>query len=149
MSWLFALGGQSYWSFSISPSDEYSGLISFRTEWFDLLANQGTLKSLLQHHSSEASILQWSAMQYCSLQHWTLLSPPDTSITGCHFLFGPDSSFLLELFILFFPVAYWTPTDLEKLIFQCHVFLLFILFMGFSRQEHWGCLPFPSPVDHV
>ena len=45
-----------YFSFSISPSKEYSGLISFRTDWFDLLAVQGTLKSLLQHHSSKASI---------------------------------------------------------------------------------------------
>ena len=46
-----------YWSFSISPSNEHSGLISFRIDWFDLLAVQGTLKSLLQHHSSKASIL--------------------------------------------------------------------------------------------
>ena len=52
-----------YWSFSfsISPSNEYSGLISFRIDWFDLLAVQGTLKSLLQHHSSKASILGCSA----------------------------------------------------------------------------------------
>ena len=52
-----------YWSFSftISPSNEYSGLISFRIDWLDLLAVQGTLKSLLQHHSSKASILQHSA----------------------------------------------------------------------------------------
>ena len=51
-----------YWSFSfsISPSNEYSGLISFRMDWLDLLAVQGTLKSLLQHHSSKASILQWT-----------------------------------------------------------------------------------------
>ena len=47
----------NYWSFSISPSNEYSGLISFRMNWFDLLAVQGTLKSLLQHHSPKASIL--------------------------------------------------------------------------------------------
>ena len=55
--------GAKYWSFSFSigPSNEYSGLISFRIEWFDLLAVQGTLKSLLQHHSSKASILQHSA----------------------------------------------------------------------------------------
>ena len=46
-----------YWSFSISPSNEYSGLISFRMDWFDLLTVQGTLKSLLQHHSSKASTL--------------------------------------------------------------------------------------------
>ena len=52
-----------YWSFSfsISPSSEYSGLISFRIDWFDLLVVQGTLKNLLQHHSSKASILQCSA----------------------------------------------------------------------------------------
>ena len=52
-----------YWSFSfsISPSNEYSGLISFRMDWLDLLAVQGTLKSLFQHHSSKASILQCSA----------------------------------------------------------------------------------------
>ena len=52
-----------YWSFSLSirPSDEYSGLISSRMDWFDLLAVQGTLKSLLQHHSSKASILRHSA----------------------------------------------------------------------------------------
>ena len=46
-----------YWSFSISPSNEYSGLISFRIDWFNFLAVQGTLKGLLQHHSSKASIL--------------------------------------------------------------------------------------------
>ena len=53
----------NYWSFSfnISPSNEYSGLISFRMDWLDLLAVQGTLRSLLQHHSSKASILQCSA----------------------------------------------------------------------------------------
>ena len=58
MTWLFASGGQSIgdFSFSISSSIEYSGLISFRVEWFDLLAVQGTLKSLLQHHNSKASI---------------------------------------------------------------------------------------------
>ena len=52
-----------YWSFSfsISPSSEYSGLISFRIDWFHLLSVQGTLKSFLQHHSSEASVLQCSA----------------------------------------------------------------------------------------
>ena len=58
-----------YWSFSfnISPSNDYSGLISFRMDWLDLLAVQGTLKSLLQHHSSEASVLQCSA--FFRVQH--------------------------------------------------------------------------------
>ena len=60
-----------YWSFSfsISPSDEYSGLFSFRMDWLDLLAVQGTLKSLLQHHSSKASILQCSAFFTIQLSH--------------------------------------------------------------------------------
>ena len=60
-----------YWSFSfsISPSNEYSGLISFRMDWLDLLAVQGTLKSLLQHHSSKASILQHSAFLTVQLSH--------------------------------------------------------------------------------
>ena len=60
-----------YWSFSfsISPSTEYSGLISFRIDWFDLLAVQGTLKSLLQHHSSKASVLQCSASFMVQLSH--------------------------------------------------------------------------------
>ena len=60
-----------YWSFSfsISPFNEYSGLISFRIDWFDLLAVQGTLKSLLQHHSLKASILQHSAFFTVQLSH--------------------------------------------------------------------------------
>ena len=61
----------NYWRFSlsISPSNEYSGLISFRIDWFDLLAVQGTLKSLLQHHNSKASILHPSAFFMVQLSH--------------------------------------------------------------------------------
>ena len=61
----------NYWSFSfsINPSNEYSGLISFRMDWLDLLAVQGTLKSLLQHHSSEASVLQCSAFFIVQLSY--------------------------------------------------------------------------------
>ena len=64
-----------YWSFSfsISPSNEYSGLTSFRIDWFDLLAVQGTLKSLLQHHKSKASILLCSAFFIVQLLHHTRL----------------------------------------------------------------------------
>ena len=58
-----------YWSFSISLSNEYSGLISFRIDWLDLLAVQGTLKSLLQHHNSKASILQHSAFFIVQFSH--------------------------------------------------------------------------------
>ena len=62
-----------YWSFSISPSNEYSRLIFFRIDWFDLLEVQGTLKSLLQHHSSKASVLHCSAffMAQLALTLWT------------------------------------------------------------------------------
>ena len=58
-----------YWTFSISPSNEYSGLISFRMDWLDLLAVQGTLKSLLQHHSSKVSILWNSSFFIVQLSH--------------------------------------------------------------------------------
>ena len=58
-----------YWSISISPSNEYSGLISFTIDWFDLFTVQGTLKSLLQHHSSKASILRCSAFCMVQLSH--------------------------------------------------------------------------------
>ena len=69
MSSLFVSDGQKYWSFSIIPSNEYSGLISFRSDWFDILAVQGTLKSLPQHHSSKASILWHSAFFTVQLSH--------------------------------------------------------------------------------
>ena len=71
MSQFFASGGQKYWSFSfsISPSKEHPGLISFRMDWLDLLVVQGTLKSLLQHHSSKASVLQRSAFFIVQLSH--------------------------------------------------------------------------------
>ena len=71
-----------YWSFSfsISPSNEHPGLISFRMDWLDLLAVQGTLKSLLQHHSSKASVFQHSAFFTVQLSHLWIIS---TNI--CHF----------------------------------------------------------------
>ena len=71
MSQLFAAGGQSIgsFSFSISPSNEHPGLISFRMDWLNLLAVQGTLKSLLHHHRSKASILQCSAFFTVQLSH--------------------------------------------------------------------------------
>ena len=72
-----------YWSFSfsINPCNEYSGLISFRMDWFDLLAVQGTLKSLLQHHSSKASILQYSAFFMVQLSHPYMTTGNTISLT--------------------------------------------------------------------
>ena len=71
------------WSFnfSISPSNEYSGLISFRIDWFDLLAVEGTLKSLLQHHSSKASVLQCSAFFMVQLSHMYMTTGKAISFT--------------------------------------------------------------------
>ena len=66
---LLPIGWPKYWSSSVSPSNEYSGLISFRMDWLDVLAVQGTLKSLLQHHSSKASILQCSAFLIVQISH--------------------------------------------------------------------------------
>ena len=68
---VFCIRWLNYWSFSfsISPSNGYSGLISFRMDWLDLLAVQGTLKSLLQHHSSKASVLRCSAFFIVQLSH--------------------------------------------------------------------------------
>ena len=88
-------------------------------------------------------------MQYCSLQHRTLLLSPVTSIAGYCFCFGSIPSSFLELFLHWPPVAYWTLTDLGSSSFSILSFCLFILFVGFSRQEYWSGLPFPSPVDHI
>ena len=72
-----------YWSFSfsVSPSNEYSGLISFRMDWLDLLAVQGTLKNLLQHHSSKASILRRSAFFMVQLSHPYMTTGKITALT--------------------------------------------------------------------
>ena len=74
-----------YWrfSFSISPSNEYSGLISFPIDWFDLLAIQGTLKSLLQHHSSKVSVLQCSAFFMVQLSHLCMTTGKNIVLTIC------------------------------------------------------------------
>ena len=88
-------------------------------------------------------------MQYCSLQHQTLLLSPVTSTTEYCFYFGSIPSFFLELFLHWSPVAYWAPTDLGSSSFSILSFCLFILFVGFSRQEYWSGLPFPCPVDHI
>ena len=75
MSWLL------YWSFSISHYNEYSSLISFKTDWFNLLTVQGTLKSLLQYHSSKASILQPSAFFMVQLSHPYMATGKTTALT--------------------------------------------------------------------
>ena len=87
-----------YWSFgySISPSNEYSGLISFRINWFDLLAFQGTLRSLLQHHSSKASILWHSAFFMVQLSHLYMTTGKAIALTKQTFV-GKVMSLLFNM----------------------------------------------------
>ena len=87
-----------YWSFSfnISPSKEHPGLISFRMNWLDLLAVQGTLKSLLQHHSSKASILQHSAFFTVQLSHTDMTTGKNIALTRQTFV-GKVLSLLLNM----------------------------------------------------
>ena len=86
-----------YWSFSfrISPSNEYSGLIFFGMDWLDLLAIQGTLKSLLQHHSSNASILQHSAFFTIQLPHPYMTTGKTIALTRWTFVGKVMSLFLI------------------------------------------------------
>ena len=98
----------NYWSFSfsINPSNEYSGLISFRMDWFDLLAVQGTLKSLLQHHSSKASILQCLAFFMVQLSHPYMTTEKTIALTRRTFVDKVMSlhfNMLTRLVIAFLP----------------------------------------------
>ena len=97
-----------YWSFSfsISPSNEYSGLISFKMDWLDLLAVQGTLKSLLQHHSSKASILWHSAFSVVQISHLYMTTGKTVALTRWTFVSKVMSLLfnkLLRLVITFLP----------------------------------------------
>ena len=127
MSQFFTIRWPKYWSFSfsISPSNEYSGLISLRIDRFDLLSVQGALRSLLQHHSSKASILRQSAFFMVQLSHPYMTTGKTIVLTRWTFA-GKVISLLFNM--------------LSKLV---------ILLMGFSRQEYWSGLPFLSPVDHI
>ena len=89
---------RKYWSFSfnVSPSNEHSGLTSFRMDWLDLLAVQGTLKSLLQHHSSEASILQCSAFLIDQLSYPYMTTRKTIALTRW-ILVGKVMSLLLNM----------------------------------------------------
>ena len=83
-----------YWSFSINPSSEYSGLISFRIDWFDLLSVQGTPKSLLQHHSSKASVLRRSIFFVVQFSHPYVTTGKTTALTIQTFVGKVMSAFL-------------------------------------------------------
>src|SRR5574340_426032 len=87
-------------SFSISPSNEYSGLISFRMDWLDVLAVQGTLKSLFQHHSSKASILWHSAFFIVQLSHPYMMTGKTIALTRRTFV-GKVMSLILNMLSMF------------------------------------------------
>ena len=160
-----------YWSFSfsINPSNKHPGLISFQMDWLDLPVVQGTLKSLLQHHSSKASILQHSAFFIVQPSHPYMTTEKSFDCLALTFV-GKVVSLLLNmlsrLVITFLPRKEVRETSNLKLNFTPKVKMkvkslscvrLFAtlwtvayqasLSMGFSRQEYWIGLPFPSPGD--
>src|SRR5574341_922096 len=104
----FHIRWPNYWSFSfsINPSNEYSGPISFRIDWFDLLVVQGTLKSLLQHHSSKASILSHSAFFIVQLSHPYITTGKTIALTRWTFVgkaMSLLSNMLCRLALTFLP----------------------------------------------
>ena len=108
-----------YWSFSssISPSSKYSGMISFRMNWLDLLAVQGTLKSLLQHHSAKASILQHSAFFMVQLSHPYVTAGQTIALTRQTFV-GKVMSLLFNMLFRF--VIAFLPRSKHLLISWLH-----------------------------
>ena len=131
-----------YWSFSlsISPSNEHTGLVSFRMDWVDLLAVQGTHKSLLQHHSSKASI-RHSAFFTVQLSHPYMTTGKTIALTRRTFVGKVISLFfhLLLLLLSCFSHVRLCATPLTA-AHQAP------LSLALSRQEHWSGLPFPSPM---
>ena len=142
-----------YWifSFSISPSNEYSGLISFRMDWLDLLAVQGTLKSLLQHHSSKASILRHSGFFIVQLSHPYMATGKTIALTTLTCV-GKVMSLLFNmqsrLVITFLPrskkhlLLSWlqlpSAVILEsKKVKVCHCFHCFLIYL--PRSDGTGC----------
>ena len=130
-----------YWSFSfsINPSSEYSGLISFKMDWLDLLAVPGTLKSLLQHHSSKSSILWRSAFFTVQLSHpymttrktialarWTFVNKVMSLIFN---MLSRHACMLIRFSRVRFFATLWTIACLAPLSF------------GFTSQEYWSGLP--------
>ena len=123
-----------YWSFSfnISPSNEHSGLISFRMVWLDLLAVQGTLKSLLQHHSSKASILLHSAFFIVQLSHPYMTTGKTIALTRWTFV-GKVMSLLLTCCLGWSWRRHWRPTP------------VFLPGNFHGQRSRVGCSPWDSP----
>ena len=144
-----------YWSFSfsISSSNEYSGLISFRMDWFDLLAVQGTLKSLLQHHSSKASILQCSAFSMVQISYPCMTTGKTIALTRWAFV-GKVMSLLFNrlsrLAIAFLPrskhlLISWLKSPSTVILEPKKTNLsLFPFFLHFCAMKGWNKMPWSS-----
>ena len=140
-----------YWSssFSISPSNEYSGLISFRIDWLDLLAVQGTLKSILQHHSSKASILYCSTFFLVQLSYPSITTGKTIALTIWTFVskvMSLLSNTLSRFVVAFFPrskhlLISWLQSPsaviLESKKIVCHSFHCFPIYLPWS--DGTGC----------
>ena len=129
----------------ISPSNEYSGLISFRMDWLDLLAVQGALKSLLQHHSSKASNLWHSAFFIVQLSHPYTITVKTIALTRLTFV-GKVMS--LHFNMLSRSVITFLPRSKVKSLSHVQLFVTPWTIssqappsMGFSRQEYWSGVP--------
>ena len=132
-----------YWSFSISPSNEYSRLISFKIHWFGLLAIQGTLKSLLQYHNSKASILWHSVFFMVYLSHLYMTTGKTTALTTQTFV-GKVMSLLFNLLSRF--VIAFLPRIKASFNFVAAVTVC----SDFGAQENKICNCFIfSPVCHA
>ena len=157
-----------YWSFSfnISPSDEHSGLISFRMDWLDLLAVQGTLKSLLQHHSPKASMLGCSAFFMVQLSHPYMTMGQNIALITCTFVgkvmsllfnmlsrlviaFLPGNKHLLILRCSHYLKWFWSPRKQRLSLFTsvCHelmgpdAMILIFLILSFKPAFHSSLSP--------
>ena len=133
-----------YWSFSFSirPSNEYSRLISFRTDCFDLLVVQGTLKSLLQHHSSKASILRFSAFFMVQLSHPYITTGKTIALTRWIFISKVMSLFFNMLFR--FVIAFF-PRSKHRLISWLRIYIL-MADLHFYTAKTWRRKWQPTPV---
>jgi len=139
-----------YWSFSISPSNEYSRLISFRIGWLDLLAVQGTPKSLLQHHGLKASILQHSTLFMVQLSHLYMTTGETIALTSWTFV-GKVMSLLFNMlsrFVIAFlprskrPLFSWLQSPSAVILEPpknkvCHCFHCFPIYLPWS--DGTGC----------
>ena len=134
-----------YWSFSfnISPSNEHPGLISFGMDWLNLLAVQGTHKNLLQHHSSKASILRHSALFTVQLSHPYMTIGKTIALTRGTFV---DKVMSLLFNMLSAAAAAKSLQSCPTLCDPITAAYQAPPSLGFSRQEHWSGLPFPSPM---